>query len=105
MRKTYILDTNILLHDPNSVLQFADNTVVIPIQVIMEIDRFKHEMSSRGHNAREVSRLLDQLRESRSLAEGIPLKNGGVLRVFCGDEADTTSKNVYADAEILRVAR
>lgn len=105
MPKTYILDTNILLHDPNSVLQFADNTVVIPIQVIMEIDRFKHEMSSRGQNAREVSRLLDHLRESRSLAEGVPLPNTGLLRVYCGDEATSTSKNINADAEILRVAR
>ena len=61
MRKHYILDTNILLHDPNSIFQFADNVVVIPIEVIIEIDRFKHEISSRGKNARDVSRLLDQV--------------------------------------------
>lgn len=105
MRKHYILDTNILLHDPNSVLQFADNDVIIPIEVIIEIDRFKHEMSSRGQNAREVSRLLDHLRQSQSLAQGVPLQSGGMLRVHCGSDAGATAKTAYADAEILRIAR
>lgn len=105
MPKHYILDTNILLHDPNSILQFADNVVVIPIEVIIEIDRFKHEISSRGHNAREISRLLDQLRQSQSLATGVKLASGGTLRVYCGKDHAAASKNVYADAEILRIAR
>src|ERR1043166_7415594 len=105
MPKHYILDTNILLHDPNSILQFADNVVVIPIEVIIEIDRFKHEISSRGQNAREVSRLLDQLRQSQSLATGVKLRSGGTLRVYCGKDHAAASKNVYADAEILRIAR
>lgn len=105
MRKTYILDTNILLHDPNSIFQFADNVVVIPIEVIIEIDRFKHEISSRGQNAREVSRLLDQVRESQSLASGAKLPGGGMLRVYCGQEHALAAKNVYADTEILRIAR
>lgn len=105
MRKHYILDTNILLHDPSSIFQFADNVVVIPIEVIIEIDRFKHEISSRGQNAREVSRLLDQVRESHSLASGARLPSGGTLRVYCGQEHALAAKNVYADAEILRIAR
>ena len=105
MQKHYILDTNILLHDPSSVLHFADNIVVVPIDVIIEIDRFKHELSSRGQNAREVSRLLDQLRRSQSLATGVKLPNGGTLRVHCGRDQAASSKNVYADAEILRIAR
>lgn len=105
MRKRYILDTNILLHDPNSILQFADNDVIIPIEVIIEIDRFKHEMSSRGQNAREVSRLLDHLRQSESLAKGVRLETGGTLRVLCGSDAGAATKNAYADAEILRIAR
>lgn len=105
MRKHYILDTNILLHDPNSILQFVDNDVIIPIEVIIEIDRFKHEMTSRGQNAREVSRLLDQLRQSQSLAKGVQLPSGGTLRVHCGHDNGASSKNAYADAEILRIAR
>jgi PhoH-like ATPase len=105
MRKHYILDTNILLHDPSSILHFADNDVIIPIDVIIEIDRFKHEMSSRGHNARDVSRRLDGLARGRSLAEGIELKNGGTLRVHCGGGEAEPAKNAYADLAILRIAR
>ncbi len=105
MRKRYILDTNILLHDPNSILHFADNDVIVPIEVIIEIDRFKHEISSRGQNARAVSRLLDQLRQSQSLAKGVRLASGGTLCVHCGGEHEAGAKNAYADAEILRIAR
>jgi PhoH-like ATPase len=52
--KNYILDTNVLLHDPNSLLNFQENLVLIPIEVIEEIDRFKRESSELGQNARSV---------------------------------------------------
>ncbi|NGO39146.1 PhoH family protein [Limisphaera ngatamarikiensis] len=81
--KTYVLDTNVLLHDPHSLLQFQENQVVIPIEVIEEIDRFKREPSELGQNARTVSRLLDGLRAQGRLSEGVPLPNGGRLRVIC----------------------
>jgi PhoH-like ATPase len=105
MRKFYILDTNILLHDPHSIMHFADNIVIIPIEVIIEIDRFKHELTSRGQNAREVSRLLDQLRGGESLASGVELPNGGILRVYCAQEVVGDVKRISADSEILRTAR
>jgi PhoH-like ATPase len=79
--KNYILDTNVLLHDPNSLLNFADNHVVIPIEVIEEIDRFKRESSELGQNARQVSRMLDSFRGEGSLSEGVKLPNGGKLKV------------------------
>ena len=60
--KNYILDTNVLLHDPNSIVAFKGNNVLIPIEVIEEIDRFKRESSELGQNARTVSRTLDALR-------------------------------------------
>ena len=54
--KNYILDTNVLLHDPNSLLNFADNHVLVPIEVIEEIDRFKRDDHTElGRNARSVS--------------------------------------------------
>ena len=53
--KNYILDTNVLLHDPNSILNFQDNDVLIPIEVIEEVDRFKRESTERGQNARTIS--------------------------------------------------
>ena len=61
-RKTFVLDTNVLLHDPLSMFQFTDNVVVVPIIVLEEIDQFKKELSDRGRSAREVCRRLDDLR-------------------------------------------
>ncbi len=82
MKKNYILDTNVLLHDPNSLLRFEDNHVLIPIEVIEEMDRFKRESTELGQNARAVSRMLDGFRGTGSLSEGVPLPTGGSLRVI-----------------------
>ena len=79
--KNYIIDTNVLLHDPNSLLSFADNHVLIPIEVIEEIDHFKRESSELGQNARSVSRMLDGFRGEGSLSEGVKLPNGGKLQI------------------------
>src|SRR5580700_4874430 len=79
--KNYILDTNVLLHDPNSLLNFEDNNVLIPIEVIEEIDRFKRESTELGRNARTVSRMLDSFRGDGSLSEGVSLPNGGKLKI------------------------
>jgi PhoH-like ATPase len=79
--KNYILDTNVLLHDPNSLLSFVDNHVLIPIEVIEEIDRFKRESTDLGQNARTVSRMLDGFRGTGSLSEGVNLPNGGKLKI------------------------
>ena len=79
--KNYILDTNVLLHDPNSLLNFAANHVLIPIEVIEEIDRFKRESTELGQNARTVSRMLDGYRGEGSLSEGVKLPNGGKLKI------------------------
>ncbi len=81
-RKSYLLDTNVLLHDAHSLLNFADNTVILPLAVIEELDRFKKDASENGRNARQVSRLLDQLRTQGVLTNGgVTLENGGLLRV------------------------
>ena len=104
MRKNYVLDANILIHDPKSIFQFDDNAVIIPVGVIGEIDRFKKEMTDRGYNARAVVRLLDGLRNGESLARGIPLDGGGVLRVHCDPKRALEPLNGSADTEILRVA-
>lgn len=79
--KNYVLDTNVLLHDPNSLLSFQKNNVLVPIEVIEEIDRFKREATELGQNARTVSRTLDGLRGKGSLSEGVELDNGGRLRI------------------------
>lgn len=79
--KNYVLDTNVLLHDPNSVLNFKTNNVLIPIEVIEELDKFKRDSSERGQNARALSRMLDLLRKKGKLRDGVKLETGGVLRV------------------------
>ncbi|MEM9072520.1 MAG: PhoH family protein [Myxococcota bacterium] len=81
--KIFVLDTNVLLHDPKAITKFEENTVVIPIYVIEEVDQFKKELSERGRNARSLARTLDQLRErnGHSLQEGVELEEGGRLVV------------------------
>ena len=61
--KNFILDTNVLLHDPQSLFKFEDNNIYIPITVIEEVDRFKKDMNETGRNARMVSRILDSMLE------------------------------------------
>ncbi len=81
MKKIFVLDTNVLLHDPRAMFSFADNEVVIPIQVIEEVDTFKKEVSELGRNARLVARSLDELRSEGQLTEGVVTNEGGTLRV------------------------
>ena len=109
MKKNYILDTNVLLHDPNSLLCFEDNNVLVPIEVIEEIDRFKRESSELGQNARAVSRLLDGFRGAGQLSEGITLPNGGQLRIIFQKPAAPKSGHIVfgtdsVDNRILSLA-
>lgn len=80
--KLFILDTNVLVHDPNSLFNFKDALVGIPSVVLEELDNFKGEMSERGRNSREAARLLDNLREKGSLKDGVITDSGGRVRVL-----------------------
>lgn len=79
--RTYVLDTNVLLYDPEALGHFDEHEVVIPITVIEELDRFKKDNNETGRNARTVSRRLDQLRRKGRLASGVDLEHGGSLKV------------------------
>jgi len=81
MDVAYILDSSILLHEPDSIFEFPLAEVIIPIAVIEEIDGIKRREDEIGRNARKVSRALDVLRLDGGLAHGIVLSNGGRLRV------------------------
>lgn len=85
--KQYILDTTVLLYDANALNAFGDNTVIIPVVVIEDIDHFKKDLSETGRNARQTSRWLDQLRAQGTLTEGVNLENGGKLFVKLGADA------------------
>lgn len=81
MRKIYILDTNVLLHDANSIFNFEDNDVVIPAVVLEELDSKKRNQDEIGRNARAIGRSLDVLRSKGALHDGVVLENGGTIRV------------------------
>jgi len=83
-KKTYVLDTNILLGDPSSLFAFEEHDVIIPLIVLEELDRHKSRPDEVGRNARQVCRKLDELRKdgkSGTLLDGVVLRSGGTLRV------------------------
>ena len=106
MKKYYILDTNVLLHDPNAIKHFGDNEIIIPMVVIEELDNFKTSSDERGKNARLITRELDALRKKGKLGKGVKLENGGVLKVEFPKENKLPSQISFdkADNEILNVA-
>lgn len=114
MKKVFILDTNILLNSPDSIFKFDDNDVVIPISVIEEIDTFKKDLSENGRNAREVSRILDKLRQRGTLSSGVKLfperPDSGSIFIYLGHNmeilpellADSTDNHILAIALTLQ---
>jgi PhoH-like ATPase len=82
--KTFVLDTNVLLHDPQSIYKFQENNLAIPVEVLEELDSIKGEQSTeRGRNARRVHRILQELLpDSRAMHEGVELETGGTLSVI-----------------------
>ena len=105
-KKNYVLDTNVLLHDPRALYAFEDNNVVIPIYVIDEIDTFKKDQSELGRNARHVARMLDSHRNGNSLSKLVPMENGGGLMIALGSRSPLDApKGAHSmDNLILEVA-
>ena len=81
MKKTYVLDTNVLIQAPYAVECFEENTVVLPMTVLEELDNMKKEEGEKGANVRKVIRILDAHREKGNLLEGVRMEWGGILRV------------------------
>lgn len=111
MRKTFVLDTNVLLHSADSIESFKDNIVVLPMVVIEELDKFKKYQDELGRNSRQVIRKLDELRQKGSLSEGVELGNGtsetpaGILKIVTGKgHVSDTLDMELPDNRILRVA-
>lgn len=82
-RKTFVLDTNILLHDPDAIVKFHDNDVVIPMMVLEELDTMKRQSDELGKNARSVLRFIDSLKNSTQgdLHTGVPIDRNITVRV------------------------
>jgi len=108
MNKIFVLDTNVLLHDPQAIFAFDDNEVVIPAVVLEEIDSKKRLADELGRNARSVSRLLDGMRDEGHLHEGIALSSGGLLKVELNHRSFMRVQELFGemsnDNRILAVA-
>lgn len=81
MQKVFVLDTNVLLHNADSINSFEDNAIILPMAVIEELDKFKSHNNELGRNARQVIRAIDALRTAGNLRDGVPLKDGGTLKI------------------------
>ncbi|MDX9720537.1 MAG: PhoH family protein [Myxococcota bacterium] len=105
-RKNFVLDTNVLLHDPNSIHRFGKNNVIIPIYVIEEVDTFKRQLNELGRAARLISRHLDNYRSRGNLGAGVEMENGGLLRVAVLKRPLPKEANIghQADNMIMAVA-
>jgi len=84
MQKYFVLDTNVLIHNPQALYSFTDNIVIIPITVIEELDRFKTSADKKGMHARQVLREIDGLLKKGALKKGAKMENGGVLMIHLG---------------------
>ena len=80
--KNFVLDTNVILHDPQAITKFGSSNVIIPIYVVEEVDNFKKGLNELGRAARQFSRMLDDYRAQGSLAQGVRIPGGGLLRVI-----------------------
>lgn len=109
--KSFVIDTNVLIHRPDAILSFRDNEVVVPMWVLEELDRLKAFSDERGRNAREAIRFLDRAGRHGNLAEGVKIENGSILKVvstqpdvipndFLQDKAD--NKIILAAWQIQR---
>ena len=109
MIKNYILDTNVMIHDPFCFYKFEDNHIIIPIICIEELDHLKKREGIVGYHARCAARELSNIRKMGSLSNGVKLESGGTLRIelnhldyqILPDGLDT-GKN---DTKILAVAK
>ncbi len=82
MQKTFVLDTNVLIHDSDAMFSFADNKVIIPMSVIEEMDKVKKYRDDVGYNARRAARNLDTLRKKGNLFAGVEINEGGILKIM-----------------------
>ena len=102
MKKLYVLDTNVLLSDPNSIHSFEDNDVVVPMLVLEELDKHKTRMDDVGRNARHVAREFDSLMSQGSLQNGVPTNGGGTIKVMAsrGDPKNMLPAELQAGSSL-----
>jgi PhoH-like ATPase len=105
--RSFLLDTNVLLHDADSLSAFDDNNLVLTVDVLEELDRFKRGNDEKGRNARRVIRTIDSLRDGSPLSKGVKLPGGGKLFVLVKSFTDYLPKGMDStvpDNRILAAA-
>ena len=101
--KNFVLDTNVLLHDPGCLSRFAEHHICIPVDVLAELDKFKGEQSERGANARRVHRRLTEIFSSGdAVTRGVPTDGGGTIRLVIYDP-EFCEQNSKQLGQFLRV--
>lgn len=108
MKKTYVIDTNVLIQSPHALTSFEDNDIILPISVLEELDRHKNAEGEKGANVRSVIRALDKYRLSGKLTEGVQLESGGTLRLVlnCSHvELPDTWDGEKVDNRILKICK
>jgi PhoH-like ATPase len=108
MKKTYVLDTNVLIQSPYALLSFEDNKVVLPVAVLEELDKLKNDDGERGANARQSIRFLEHLRQTGNLFEGVTVESGGIIRIeanFVAVELPHGFHTESNDNRILKVCK
>lgn len=108
MKKTYVIDTNVLIQAPYAFQCFEDNNLVIPLVVLEELDGLKKNEGEKGANARAAVRKLEEYRNKGDLLIGVTLENGGVIRVeknFVDVELPKDLPEDKSDNRILKVCK
>ena len=116
LKKLFVLDTNVLIHDPSSLFRFHEHDVYLPMVVLEELDHLKKGVSEIARNVRQVSRFLDELIKDtvyNDIEQGLPLTENNTNNILSGRLFfQTTSNNTTlpdilpgrtADNEILAV--
>nr|WP_084386594.1 PhoH family protein [Castellaniella caeni] len=99
-RKLFVLDTNVLLHDPTSLFRFAEHDVFLPMIVLEELDHQKKGMSEVARNARQVSRYLDELIATADISKGVPLDGLGHSDALGALHFQTRATNAHLPVEL-----
>ncbi len=99
MQSIFVLDTNVLLHDPKAIFQFGDDDIVVPVYVIEELDKFKTRNDELGRNARQSLRYIDQLGQNAKIQDGLSLHGKGKL--FVSFLEDAAYQNTFSDMDAV----
>jgi len=104
MRKVYIIDTSVLVHDPNSFKSFTGSDVIIPVNVLDELDKLKSFPNEAGKNARLCIRALDVICNKGDIHKGIKIDNNILLKIDTSKFPDKFGTASYVDNKILSCA-